>query len=274
MVGALIQSDPVLRILANLVVCLYGLAIGSFLNVCIWRMPLEKSLWRSGSACPKCGTPVRWFDNVPVFAWLLWLRGRCRDCGAPISPRYPLIEILTGFTALAVWLHFGWSHLTVVYFLFAAALIVATFIDLDHMIIPNEISVGGIPVGVGLAAMGWLPITWKSAVIGAVVGAGVPVAIAMLYQWIRKQEGLGMGDIKLLGTIGAFLGWPGAVFSLMAGSLIGVSVAALAYLLGKAGWRSRMPFGPFLSAGAILYLLEGEPLLRFLLGPGSRILIP
>ncbi|MCJ8501730.1 prepilin peptidase [Desulfatitalea alkaliphila] len=249
--------------LAGLYFFLIGLCIGSFLNVCIFRLPAGRSIVHPPSACPTCGNPIRWYDNIPVFSWLL-LRGRCRGCGSAISARYPIVELLTGLLALAVWLRFGWHIQTPIYFALTAALIVITFIDLDHRIIPDVISLPGIPIGFACSFL--LPhLHWRDSLIGIVVGGGSLLVVAWGYRLLTGKEGMGGGDIKMLAMLGAFIGWQGVFFTIMASSFIGTTVGiALMIRMGK-DMKLAVPFGPFLAIGALLYLFFGPRLIDWYL---------
>lgn len=244
-------------------VFILGAVVGSFLNVCIYRLPAGESVVHPRSRCPACSTPIRVADNIPLVSYLL-LRGRCRACGAPFSPRYLLVEALTGGGALAAALAFGFTLYAVVAFAFTAALITVTFIDLDHQIIPDVISLPGIVIGLVLSL--WLPTPgWQSAVIGMLAGGGVLWAIAAGYEWLTGREGMGGGDIKLLAMIGAFLGWKAIPVTLLIGSLTGSLVGMGLMLLRGADSRVPIPFGPFLAAGALCALFFGDTLIEWYL---------
>lgn len=241
----------------------FGVVIGSFLNVCIHRLPAQESIVFPTSHCPSCKTPIRPYDNVPILSYLV-LRGRCRACAARISPRYPLVEALTGLAALAALLEFGWCVHFAVAFLFLAALIVVTFIDLDHQIIPDVISLPGIPVGFAAAALTGDP-GWQSSLIGILIGGGILWAVAEGYYRLTGREGMGGGDIKLLAMIGAFLGWRAVPITLILGSLSG-TVVGLAFIVAKGrDSRTPIPFGPFLAAGAVCALFFGDALVDWYL---------
>lgn len=246
---------------------LFGLTIGSFLNVVIWRLPRGESLAFPGSHCPKCETPIHWYDNIPVLSYLL-LGGKCRACGEPIAIRYPLIELANGVFLAASLYRYG-LKVGLVWYLFFAALLVVTMIDLDHKIIPNVISLPGIPLGL-LLNMFWLSRDWRNGLIdggiGILLGGGLLLAVALGYYAIFKREGMGMGDPKLLAMIGAFVGWTGVVFTLLVASVVGTIVGILAIGFGGKDRRFEFPFGPFLSLGAVLYVWVGPPLVRWYLG--------
>ena len=193
---------------------LLGLAVGSFLNVCIYRLPLEQSLAFPASHCTSCNRKLSWFENVPVLAWLV-LRGRCRTCHTSISVVYPLVELFTGVMfALAAW-HYGPGLLLVSRLLLGCMLIVLFFIDLRHRILPNVITVGGTVIGFIFSFV--TPPGWVSSLIGLVIGGLIPFLLAEAYLRLRKIEGLGMGDVKMLALIGAFLGWQLVLLTLAAG---------------------------------------------------------
>ena len=246
------------------VAAVLGAVIGSFLNVVIARLPRGESLVRPGSRCPACGAAIAWHDNVPIVAWL-WLGARCRACRAPISARYPLVEGLT-----AVLFGFAAHRFTAAIDLSAAlcllaALVAITFIDLDHRIIPNEISLPGIPIGFVLGALR-PSVGPTDAAIGVLAGGGVLFAIAWGYEKIRKREGMGMGDVKLLAMIGGVLGWRGVILTMLVASLTGSIVGIAAMVRGGHGLRLAIPFGPFLALGAAVHLFWGEALIAWYLG--------
>lgn len=241
----------------------FGLVIGSFLNVCIYRLPASQSIVHPRSACPGCGHPIRAYDNIPVVSFLI-LRGRCRDCGMRIPWRYPLVELLSGaFAALAV-AKFGAGGQAALMYLLIAALLVITFIDIDHRIIPDVISLPGIPVG--LAASFWLTdVTPLQSVIGILAGGGSLFLVAWGYQLITGREGMGGGDIKLLAMIGAFFGWPGVLFTIFTASLTGTLAGMAVILRQRADMKLAVPFGPFLAIGAIGYVFIGPETLAWYL---------
>jgi len=237
-----------------------GLAVGSFLNVCIHRIPREQSLTMPPSRCPSCEYRLRWFDNIPVLSYVA-LRGRCRKCRAPISLRYPLVELAT--MALFV-LHgevFGWSALLVPRLVFACAMVVLFAIDLEHHLLPNVITLPGIVVGLISSAV--LPPGIVSALIGVAIGGGVLWLIGEAYYRYSGQEGMGGGDVKMLAMIGAFLGWKlvlvTLVLSSVAGSLIGVIVIAMK----RGGMKYALPYGTFLALGALAASLVGEQIVAW-----------
>ncbi len=238
-----------------------GTAVGSFLNVCIARLPQGKSIVYPPSACPHCGASIRPWDNIPLLSFLL-LRGRCRNCRKPISWRYPVVEALTGGLFAANVLMFGLGPWALTACILVAALVVVTFIDLDHQIIPDVISLPGIVVGLLGAVPGWGP-SLLDRVVGVLLGGGLLWAVAVFYEWARHREGMGGGDIKLLAMIGAFLGWRGVLVTLLVGSLSGALVGGTRILLRQARAEVPIPFGPFLALGALVALFWGEALIRW-----------
>ncbi|PKN17110.1 MAG: prepilin peptidase [Deltaproteobacteria bacterium HGW-Deltaproteobacteria-6] len=244
---------------------IFGAVIGSFLNVCIFRIPAEESIVRPLSRCPACHHPIRFYDNIPIISFIL-LRARCRDCGEKISWRYPMVELITGLLALLLFMKYGLTLIFLVYFIFTAVLIIISFIDLDHQIIPDILSLPGIPVFFILAVF-VVKVPWMEAAIGLLVGGGVLFTIAFVYELITKREGMGGGDIKLLGMIGGFLGWKSLIFILLVSSLLGAVVGIAVMVIKKQDMKYAVPFGPFLSAAAVAYLFFGDVFMRFLLWP-------
>lgn len=264
---------------ATILVFLFGACIGSFLNVCIYRIPLEQSVVRPGSHCFRCGKPVRWFDNVPIVSYLV-LRGQCRDCGERFSPRYALVELLTAGLFVAIWLVYagGPGSLTLdprvpVYWLFVSGLILGTFVDFDHLIIPDRVSIGGMIAGVLLSLL--VPrlhdaSLWWQGGLRSLMGLGCGYlllwGVARLGEVLFKKEAMGYGDVKLMGAIGAFLGWPGVLFTILFSSLFGSVVGLTLVLLGGREWQSRIPYGPYIALAAVAYLFCGEALWSWYLG--------
>jgi leader peptidase (prepilin peptidase) / N-methyltransferase len=250
-----------------------GAIVGSFLNVCIVRIPRDESIVRPGSKCPGCGTHIRFYDNIPIVSYLI-LRGKCRKCGQRISIRYAAVELLTAVLFAALFWLFGPSFELAVALVFTCLLIVISFIDLEFLIIPDILSIGGIVLGLVLSfvrtppffdqslsiAFGSLP-GFLQSLLGIVIGGGILYAIAKLYEIVRKAEGMGGGDIKLLAMIGAFCGITGVVFALVAGSIIGSVVGIPVMLIKGKDAKYAIPFGPFLSLGALLYTMVGDGLI-------------
>lgn len=258
----------------HFIVFIVGAVIGSFLNVCISRIPKGESVIHPASHCPKCQAPITFFHNIPLLSYLL-LRGRCCSCGERISFRYFAVELLMASFAVALFYQFGLGLAFVVGFVFIAALIVISFIDLDVRIVPDVISLPGIVVGVLFAVIGRyvtsdpfdIVPTPLGALIGVLVGGGFLLAVAWIYEKFTGVEGMGGGDIKLLAMIGAFLGWPSIPLTLFFSSL-GGSVIGLSIMLAKGvDRRYALPFAPFLCLGALVYLFFGREIIDFYVLP-------
>lgn len=239
-----------------------GGIVGSFLNVCIYRLPRELSIVRPGSACTSCGTSIRFYDNIPFISYLI-LRGRCRKCGATISTRYLLVEMITALLFVGSYLIFALSLNLAAVLVLSSLLIVISFVDLDFKIIPDILSLGGI--GLGILLSFFRPnFGYINSLLGVLVGGGILFAVAKLYELVRKTEGMGVGDIKLLAMIGAFCGYKGVLFALVSGSLLGALVGIPLMLVKREGSKYAIPFGPFLSLGALIFALAGEDIVRAL----------
>ncbi|MDD5558818.1 A24 family peptidase [Candidatus Methylomirabilis sp.] len=230
--------------------------VGSFLNVCIWRIPRDESLALPGSHCPRCNGPIGWYDNIPLVSFV-WLAGRCRRCKAPIHWRYPLVEGLTAGLYLMTVLHSGIAIRTAFLLLFLSVLVVITFIDLDHGIIPHILTLPGIPLGLISSVLTFDPSPLE-AVTGALVGAGLVYLIAVYAEVAFQQESMGGGDVTLLSMIGAFLGWRLMLvsfgFAVVSGACLSLGLIAAGVLSRK----GRIPFGPFLALGAVVTLFAGD----------------
>ncbi|MFZ2632151.1 MAG: prepilin peptidase [Desulfosalsimonadaceae bacterium] len=247
------------NILILCIIFFFGACIGSFLNVCIWRIPRSESIVSPGSKCPQCNTPIRFYDNIPILSYVLLL-GKCRNCASPISIRYPLVEGLTGLLAAATAYRYGITLDFLIYFVFISALVTVTFIDLDLQIIPDVISLPGIPIGIA-ASLVLTPVTFKDSLIGALVGGGSLFLVAWGYHLITGKEGMGGGDIKLLAMIGAFIGWQGVFFTIFLASATGSMIGAILMLFAKKDLKFAVAFGPFLALGALAYLFVGPELI-------------
>lgn len=249
-------------------VAVIGAFIGSFLNVVVYRVPMRRSIVLPGSRCGFCETPVRWYDNLPVLSWIA-LGGRCRTCGVGISARYATVEILTSALFVAVLYRFGAAWHTPVYALFCAVLVAVTFIDIDHRIIPDSISKPGVAIGVLLSfaiparAEDMLPVTPVLSIAGAVLGYFSLLGVSVVGKVLFRRDAMGLGDVKFLAMIGAFLGPLSLPFIFFFAPLCGAFYGILsAVARGRRIRHSTMPFGPFLAAGAIGYLLGGSDLVR------------
>lgn len=244
---------------------IFGLCIGSFLNVCIYRLPEGKSIVQPGSMCPVCNRAIAAYDNIPVLSYFL-LRGRCRGCKTPIPFRYPLVELITGLMALGISLRFGLTPTALVFFIFSAALIVATFIDIDHRIIPDLITLPGIPfffVASVLLSHPDIVSAFVKSIVGILAGGGSLFLVAWTYERLTGKEGMGMGDVKLLAMIGALQGWQGVLFTIFTGSSAGCLAGLVLMAKNREGMKMAVPFGPFLSLGAILYVFWGPDLINW-----------
>ena len=242
---------------------IFGALVGSFLNVCIFRLPKEESIVWPGSHCPHCKNAIKFYDNIPLVSYFL-LRGRCRYCKGSISLQYPLVEGITALSSLFLIIKFGPSLSYLVYFAFVSALIVITVIDLYHQIIPDVISLPGI--GVGLLVSLIIPqITFSNSLIGVLLGGGSLFLVATLYQWFFKREGMGGGDVKLLAMIGAFLGWKAVILTILLSSLIGSVTGITIMVLQGKNFKYAIPFGPFLSLGAVISLFYGQNIINWYL---------
>ena len=238
-----------------------GLCIGSFLNVCIYRLPASRSVVHPRSMCTNCDTLIPWYDNIPILSYLL-LMGRCRHCRIKFSLRYPIVELLGGLFALGTYMKFGLGFETLIYYLFITTLLVVTFIDIDHRIIPDVITLPGIPIC--FAASFALPaLTYKEALLGIFIGGGSLFLVAWVYSIITKKEGMGGGDIKLLAMMGAIVGWQGVLFTIFVASLVGTLAGFAVMLQSRKGMKLAVPFGPFLSIGAIAYIFFGTQLISW-----------
>jgi len=238
----------------------FGLMVGSFLNVCIHRIPRDESIVWPGSHCPACGAAIRWFDNIPVISYLV-LAGRCRRCRATIAVKYPLVELATMGLFLAHYWTLGVQPLLAVRLLFSAALIVLFVIDLEHQILPNRITLPGIAVG--FLASVWLWPGWRDSLLGILLGGGILWAIAEAYFRVRREEGLGMGDVKMLAMIGAFLGWQQVLLTLVLSSAAGAIVGVALIAAGRGTMKYALPFGTFLALGALASSLAGSDLVAW-----------
>jgi leader peptidase (prepilin peptidase)/N-methyltransferase len=238
---------------------LLGSAVGSFLNVCIYRLPLKLSIISPPSHCPFCKQPIPFYENIPILSYIM-LGGKCRRCNAPISFQYPLVELLTGLLALSLTLRFGFSLTTLFYFIFTSSLVVITFIDLKHQIIPDVISLPGI--GIGLLTSFLVPsISVVDSLLGILLGGGSLLIVSLTYYLLTKREGMGFGDVKLLAMIGAFLGWKGALIGLITGACVGTLIGLLVMIREKRDSKYPIPFGPFLSIGAISFIFFGREMI-------------
>ena len=240
----------------SILLFILGLLWGSFFNVCIIRLPQEKSIVWGRSACPQCHKLIPWYYNIPLVSYAILL-GKCNQCKTQISWQYPLIELITGLLFVGLYLHFGLTLEWIFSTIFCSSLLVISVIDLYHQIIPDEISLSGIVVGFLFSF--WLgKISWIESLSGILVGGGIFLAIAWGYEKMTQREGLGGGDIKLLAMIGAWLGVQSLLVVIITSSLLGSVVGIGTMLFLKKDFKTAIPFGPFLAVGALVYLFWGE----------------
>lgn len=234
---------------------IFGACIGSFINVCIYRIPNSISIIYPPSACPRCNTQIRFYDNIPLFSYLL-LRGRCRHCNEAIALRYFLVEIIGGGFALVTLFNYGVSFEGFIYYVFITILLIISFIDIDSKTIPDIITIPGIPLFF-LASFALPAVTTIDSLFGILAGGGSLFIVALIYYLFTKKEGMGGGDIKLLAMIGAIIGWQGVLFTVFIASSVGTLTGLLMMLSTKMSLKMAVPFGPFLSIGAIIYIFFG-----------------
>ena len=247
----------------HLLVFLFGAILGSFANVCIHRLPKEQSILYPSSHCPHCGNSIKFYDNIPILSYLI-LTGKCRQCKKPISARYPIVEGISGLLSLALFMRYGITLQFLLLVAFTSSLLIITFIDFDYQIIPDVISIPGIPLGI--VASFFIPsMSWSDSLIGILSGGGLLLLVAIGYKWLTGREGMGGGDIKLLAMIGAWLGWKAIPFVLLSSSMIGVIIGGGAGLVASKGLKSKIPFGPFLSLASIIYIFFGQELISWYL---------
>lgn len=258
----------------------WGACIGSFLNVCIYRIPRELSVVKPRSYCPNCNHPIEWYNNIPLVSYLL-LRAKCRHCGGKIIPRYFLVELLVAVLFLLVWLKFDIAigtrplhlvpitaaALVPVYWLMVSGLVLGTFVDFEHLIIPDRVTLGGIAAGLVLSplvpalhgASSWhWALIWSA--VGAALGWGLLWGVGYLGSLIFKKDAMGFGDVKLLGAIGAFLGWKAVLFTIMISSLAGSIVGITLVVTKQKAMQSRIPYGPYIALAAVIWILWGPAL--------------
>jgi len=259
------MSEP----LAGVCVALSGLAVGGVPNVCIHRLPRGASVVAPPSRCPACGHRIRWSDNVPVVGYLL-LRGRCRACRTPTGPLYPPVEIATAALFLLQFGALGLQPLLAPRLLFTAAMIVLFVVDLRHRLLPDAITLSGLAAGLACAV--FLEPGWRAALLGAVAGGGALLAVAGGYFLVRGREGLGLGDVKMLAMIGAFLGWPLVFVTLAWASLLGAVTGVGMVRAAGVGWQYRLPLGSFLALAAVAASLVGERFLHWYFGRAEHLL--
>ena len=279
------------QLYAGTLVFWFGACMGSFLNVCIYRIPREESVIHPRSHCPACGNLIAWYDNIPLASYLA-LRARCRHCSTRISPRYLIVETLVAILFVLVWLKLGPAgdprplglapihslSIVIVYWLAVFGLTLGTFVDFEHMIIPDRVSIGGMVSGLLLSAL--LPALHYqtsyygglgASFIGAATGFGMLWGIAILGKLIFRKDAMGFGDVKLMGAIGAYMGWVSVLFTVMISSLLGAVVGLSLVAVGKKEMQSRIPYGPYIALAALIWILWGPTIwnayINFLIPP-------
>jgi len=247
-----------------ILIFILGLIVGSFSNVCIYRIPRNESIIYPASHCPKCCSKIKPFDNIPLFSFIL-LKGRCRHCKSKISIQYPMVELLTGLIYLIIYLIYGFSVQTLIYIILSSALIIIAFIDLNEQIVPDVISLPGIVIGFILSFFVFY-ISFINSALGVVVGGGIILIIGLAGSVIFKKEAMGGGDVKLAAMIGAFLGWRYIIISLFLGFFLG-ALAGIFLIMAKIKSREdAVPFGPFIVLGSFITLLWGEKIISWYIG--------
>ncbi|MFV8248664.1 prepilin peptidase [Bdellovibrio bacteriovorus] len=241
-----------------------GAIFGSFGNVVIYRLPREESVVKPRSYCYSCKTQIKWYDNIPILSWFI-LRGKCRKCQAKFSFRYPLVEIIMAVLFALSYHYAGLTWTLLEYLIFIFGLVVCTFIDLDHMILPDEFTLSGIVIGLVGAALNPQR-EFLDALFGVLMGGGFLWGMAYVYYMFTKNEGMGGGDIKLLAWIGAIVGWKAIPFVIMTSAIVGSVIGLIAARKQKAGLKTVIPFGPYLALGAVIYLFGGEAIALWYLG--------
>ncbi len=250
-----------MEFLPEILLIIIGLILGSFLNVVIYRLPRGTSIVKPGSFCPHCNSPIKWFDNIPVLSFII-LGGKCRNCKKPISLRYPIVEILTAFALLLVYKKFYFSFQFFGSIIFSLSLIVLAFIDLEHKILPDKITLSGFTFFLFYSLSNPSKKIWDS-LGGALVGAGSLMLIYLLYYFIKKEEGLGLGDVKMMLMVGVFLGIGKTFLTLIIASLLGSIAGLIIAIIMKKGMKYALPFGVFLSIGAFISLILGSEIISF-----------
>ena len=248
----------------GVLIFILGLIVGSFSNVCIYRIPRNESIIYPASHCPKCRSKIKPVDNIPLLSYIL-LKGRCRNCKSKISIQYPIVELITGLIYLIIYLTYGLGVQTLIYIILSSALMIIAFIDLNQQIVPDVISLPGIIIGFILSF--FVPyISFINSALGVLVGGGIILIIGMAGSVIFKKEAMGGGDVKLAAMIGAFLGWRYIIISLFLGFFVG-ALAGIILILSKIKSREdTVPFGPFIILGSFITLLWGEKIISCYIG--------
>ncbi len=251
------MHDPVILIF----VFLFGISFGSFFNVLIYRLPLDKSIWHPPSHCPKCNKPIKFYDNIPLLSFLI-LGGKCRSCGTTISLRYPAVELLTGLLAVIAIYYFGFTARGLEAALLSLLFVPIFFIDLEHWIIPDSLDLPWIIVGLALGFVPGAFVGWKAALLGAVAGGGLFFAIMWLGKILFRKEAMGFGDVKLAAMLGAFLGGWNLLLIMILASFLGsvVGIALIVFSRGKER-TTYVPFGPFLVGASLITIYFGNSII-------------
>jgi leader peptidase (prepilin peptidase)/N-methyltransferase len=260
-----------IKIFFSIVFFCYGLIAGSFLNVCIHRLPKKQSVVSPRSHCPQCNKLIAWYDNIPLLSFIM-LRGKCRHCGASISYIYPLVEFTTAFFFLIMYLKWGLTFQLLIDLIFICLLLLLLFIDLLHYLLPNSITLPGIVLGFGLSFINQR-ISWLESLIGLLIGGGILLVISLFYSYVKKKEGMGMGDVKMLAMLGAFLGWKLCLLTLILASIIGTILGIIVILKSKEGLMKQLPFGSFLALAALITLFWGQGIISSYQGFISRLIL-
>ena len=248
----------------GVIIFILGLIVGSFSNVCVYRIPKNESIIFPASRCPKCSSPIKPVDNIPLLSYIL-LKGRCRNCGNKISTQYPIVEFLTGLIYLIICLIYGLSIQSLIYIILSSALIIIAFIDLNEQIVPDVISLPGIAIGFIISF--FVPyISFINSALGVLVGGGIILIIALGGSAIFKKEAMGGGDVKLAAMIGAFLGWRYIIISLFLGFFLGALTGIILIMAKIKSREDVVPFGPFIVLGSFITLLWGEQIISWYIG--------
>jgi leader peptidase (prepilin peptidase)/N-methyltransferase len=242
----------------------FGSVIGSFLNVCIYRIPQNIAISRPRSYCPKCSNPICALDNIPIISFII-LKGRCRNCDKNIRLQYPAVELLTALLTIAVVWKFDFTILTIFYLSLVYILITISFIDLEHMIIPDGLVLAGALLGLMALIFNILPISWPDSAYGALLYGGVMAGVGYVGKLVYKMDALGGGDVKLAGVLGLYLGWKMSMISLLLAFLVAALFVVVGLAVGRLSRKQLIPFGPFLALGAIMTLFWGEQLYNWYL---------